>query len=230
MSVDDYVKQITKVFEENRNGENAGPMKSYMRDKFEFFGIKSVQRRQLTRKFMRQENRPSKSALGQVVKRLWSLPEREYQYFVWELVERYKRDFEKEDMELFEYMITHKSWWDTIDNMAKKLVGEYFKKFPEERDKYIEKWLDSDNLWLKRTAILFQLGYKEETDVELLFEVINELKEIDEFFIQKAIGWALREYSKQDAQIVEEYIAENDLSNLATREGLKWLKKNRSSN
>ena len=122
-------------------------------------------------------------------------------------------------------MITHKSWWDTIDRIAKKLVGEYFKVFPDKVDPYIEKWLESDNIWLQRTCLLFQLGYKEETDVDLLFKLVEELSEIDEFFIQKAIGWALREYSKIDPEVIRNFITSHDLSSLATREGLKIINK-----
>jgi 3-methyladenine DNA glycosylase AlkD len=126
-----------------------------------------------------------------------------------------------------EYIIENKSWWDTVDFIAKKLVGRYFIEYPEYRDEFIEKWLKSDNIWLQRTTILFQLAYKEETDVKLLFDIIKKLKDIDEFFIQKAIGWSLREYSRTDPDKVEKFIKENDLSNLSSKEGMRIIKKKR---
>lgn len=222
-TIEQYVNKVSEALQEKADPEYAEKMAGYMRDKFDFFGIKAQPRRKATRKFMRQENRPNYDKLERVVKKFWQLPEREYQYFAQELLQRYTRIFEKNIIELFEYMITHKSWWDTIDIISKKLVGEYFQKFPEERDQYIEKWLNSDNIWLQRTTLLFQLGYKEETDEELLFDIIDELKDIDEFFIQKAIGWALREYSRIDPDRVKQFIENTELSALSKREGSKVI-------
>ncbi len=223
MDLDAYIAELRATFVENANPEQAKSMSQYMRNKFEFYGIKAKKRRKLSRKFMRQENRPDYQDLAKLIKRLWELPQRELHYFGWELVERYSNDFKSEIIELLEYMIAHQSWWDTVDMIAKKLVGAYFKKFSEQRNQYIEKWLKSQNLWLQRTAILFQLGYKEDTDVELLFEIVKRLKDIDEFFIQKAIGWALREYSRIESEAIEDFISNQDLSSLSEREGLKLI-------
>mgnify|MGYP006307548385 FL=1 len=105
--------------------------------------------------------------------------------------------------------------------MAKNLVDPYFKKFPEKKDKYIKKWIQSDNIWLQRSCILFQLAYKEDTDVELLFDIIIRLKDIDEFFIQKAIGWALRQYARIEPKVIKDFVKNNELSSLSEREALK---------
>ncbi|MBF8436360.1 DNA alkylation repair protein [Halanaerobiaceae bacterium Z-7014] len=220
----DYIKGIKNALEAEANPEDAIHQKSYMRDKFEFFGIKANSRRKATREFMRKERRPDYNELDNVVKKLWKLPEREYQYFAQELVEKCLQDFDREIIELFEYMVVNKSWWDTVDLIAKKLIGSYFIKFPEEKENYLDKWITSENIWLQRSALLFQLGYKEKTDVDLLFDIIMHLKAIDEFFIQKAIGWSLREYSKVDAKVIREFVKNNDLSSLATREALKSIK------
>ncbi|MBS3768247.1 MAG: DNA alkylation repair protein [Candidatus Cloacimonetes bacterium] len=220
-----YVKVLTEILKENADPEYAPKMKSYMRDKFEFFGIKSKSRRKATRELMQAENRPAYSKLNQLVRKLWELPQREYQYFGMELLEKYKKDFQLDIIDIFVYMITHKSWWDTVDMIAKKLVGEYFKIFPQERDKYIEEWVNSKNIWLQRTTLIFQLSYKNKTDVDLLFRLINRLKSIDEFFIQKAIGWSMREYSKVNPKVVEKFIKNNNLSKLSSKEGLKFINK-----
>lgn len=219
----EYLSKISKVFKKIADPEIAKNQKRYMRNKFDFFGIQATPRRKATRKFMRKENRPSFEELETVVKKLWQKEEREYQYFALELVERYKKDFTEDIIKLFEYMITHKSWWDTVDQMAKNLVGPYFKKFPEKKDKYIEKWIQSDNIWLQRSCILFQLAYKEDTEVELLFDIIIRLKDIDEFFIQKAIGWALRQYARIEPEIIKDFVKNNELSSLSEREALKHL-------
>lgn len=223
-NIDDYLNEVKKVLKAEANPEDAIHQKSYMRDKFEFFGIKANPRRKATREFMKNDGRPDYSNLVVVVKRLWELPEREFQYFGQELVEQYRDDYDREIIGLLEDMIINKSWWDTVDMIAKRLIGSYFLKFSDQRSDYLSKWISSDNIWLQRTAILFQLGYKENTDIELLFEIINQLKGIDEFFIQKAIGWALREYSKIDGAIIIEFINNNQMSALAEREALKRIK------
>jgi 3-methyladenine DNA glycosylase AlkD len=121
-------------------------------------------------------------------------------------------------------MITNKSWWDTVDFIATKLVGTYLVLYPCERKNYVNKWINSGNIWLQRTAILFQLKYKEQTDFELLTYIIRQLNHTDEFFINKAIGWALREYSKTNPVKVKEFIDSVQLSNLSIKEGSKYLK------
>lgn len=176
---------------------------------------------------MRRENKPGYQKLEPVIKKLWQLPGREFQYFAQELILKYQKDYTEDIINLFEYMILNKSWWDTVDHIAKKLVGEYFKLFPPKKDEKISEWVKSENIWLQRTALLFQLGYKEETDAQLLFDVIEELKEIDEFFIQKAIGWALREYSKIEPIAIVKFANTHQLSTLAEREALKVVKRNK---
>lgn len=220
-----YLDQIRSSLASQANPEQAEGMASYMRDQFPFYGLQAAERRKALRKFMRQENRPKYKKLETAVKKLWQLPEREFQYFAQELILKYQKEYTEEIIDLFEYMITNKSWWDTVDHLAKKLVGEYFKQYPQKRDVKIKEWLASDNIWLQRTALLFQLGYKEETDAQVLFDLIEELKDIDEFFIQKAIGWALREYSKTEPIAVVKFANTHQLSALAEREALKVVRK-----
>ncbi len=221
--LDSYVNEIKRTLEAKANFDISIQQKRYMRNKFEFFGIKANSRRKATGKFMKKAERPEYYNLSYVVKKLWVLPEREFQYFGLDLVERYIDDFDRGIMELLEYMIINKSWWDTVDMVAKKFVGQYFIKFPNKKKYYLSKWIDSDNIWLQRTAILFQLGYKEDTDIELLFKIIHQLKDIDEFFIQKAIGWSLRQYSRVDGSVIVKFVENNELSSLAEREALKTV-------
>ena len=136
---------------------------------------------------------------------------------------KYVKQFEKVDMPLFEYMITTKSWWDTVDFIAYKICGAYFKKFPEDIPKYVDKWLDSGNMWLQRTAILFQLKYKEELDTEVLHYCISRLTGSKEFFINKAIGWILREYSRTNPVWVKNYVATHELAPLSAREAIRLM-------
>ncbi len=227
-SLHEYINQVRQSFENKADPDNARPMKKYMRDKFIFCGIKTPLRRKLSKEFQKKEKRPHIQDLDYVVKAFWEMPEREFQYFACELVGEYKKEFTPELIDLLEYMVVNKSWWDTVDGIAKHLLGNYLEKFPHGKGEYVDRWLKSNNMWLQRSAILFQLGYKQDTDFELLQHVILQLKNKDEFFIQKAIGWALREYSKVKPDLVEEFIANHELSNLSQREGMKWLKREKA--
>jgi 3-methyladenine DNA glycosylase AlkD len=119
-------------------------------------------------------------------------------------------------------MITHKSWWDTVDSVS-HIVGMQFRRYPETREQHLAKWRASNNIWLRRTAILFQLDYKIETDFELLCEIIRENLNSKEFFINKAIGWALRQYARVDPKAVKKFVDSMPLHPLSKREALKNL-------
>ncbi len=226
-----YLKTLETEFESNANPKIAAEQKAYLRNQFEFFGIKTTQRRELYKPFLSKDFLPKKTELTKIVKIVWQKPQREYHYFAQELAFKYKKELEKEDIELFEFMVLTNSWWDTVDFIAPKLIHQYFKSFPNEQDFYIKKWLDSDNIWLQRSAILFQLKYKEKLDTDLLTFVIDFLTSSQtsskEFFINKAIGWILREYSKTNPKWVTDFVKNNELelSNLSKREALKWLEK-----
>ncbi len=218
-----YVQAITKTFEKHANPANAAGQKAYMRNMFEFYGISSPVRKEIQKPFLTKEKLPPKEELQNIVKELWNLPQREFQYFALELTYKYTKKFDTTDLSLFEWMITHKSWWDTVDFVAPKLCGSYFKLFPQERHPATARWIDSGNIWLQRSAVLFQLNYKENTDTELLVSIIQRLIPTDEFFINKAIGWMLRNYSKVNPQWVENYVSRTPLSNLSKKEALKII-------
>ena len=128
-----------------------------------------------------------------------------------------------EIINLYVFMITNKSWWDTVDFIASNLVGTYLKRFPGQTETLTTQWMKSENIWLQRTCLLFQLKYKSETNTELLHQFINQLSASNEFFIRKAIGWILREYSKTNPDFVVDYVEKYPLSGLSQREALKWL-------
>ncbi len=206
------------------NKETALKQKAYMRNQFEFYGLTSPTRRVLQKPFLVKEYLPQKEELAEIVKALWQKPQREFQLFAQDLVLKYVKRFEKKDIELLEYMVINKSWWDTVDMIAVKLMGGYFKIYPEERSIYVNKWLKSNNIWLQRSALLFQLKYKKEIDIELLSLGINSLLGSKEFFINKAIGWVLREYSRTNPAWVMAFVEKTELSNLSKREALRLIK------
>jgi len=222
--LEDYIKTLEVEFARNANAEIALGQKAYMKNRFEFYGIKSPIRREVQRPFLHKAALPPKDDLEGIVKTLWEKPQREFQYFSQELVFKYVKKMEEKDIALFEFMVVNKSWWDTVDFISVKLMGEYFKKYPDERDKLVENWITSGNMWLQRSALLFQLNYREELDPGFLTYVINSLLGSKEFFINKAIGWVLRNYGKTNPDWVIGFAEKSQLANLSKREALRLIK------
>ena len=219
----DFINELESEFQKAANPKIASGQKAYVRNQFDYYGITSPIRKEIQKPFLIKKYLPVKQDLKAIIEILWNKPQREYLYSSQELTYKYKKEFEKKDIEIFEFMVLNKSWWDTIDFIAPKLMAEYFKMYPNQREKYIEKWLASQNIWLQRSAILFQLKYKQDLDAEFLAYVINSLLGSKEFFINKAIGWVLREYSRTNPDWVMDFANKTDLSKLSRREGLRLI-------
>ena len=217
----DFIRQIQTELEKHRDPQRAVYMKAYMKDQYEYLGINAPARRTLTRPFLTKDSRPPVEHLWPVVRQFWELPEREYQYFAMELIARYYNKAEKDWIEHYQELITYKAWWDTVDFIAGTLVGQYFRIYPAEIPKVTRKWMASGNLWLQRSCLLFQLKYKRDTDIVLLSSFISQLAGSREFFIAKAIGWSLREYSKYNPEWVLEFVQKNVLQPLSKREAVR---------
>lgn len=219
-----YVRKIKTLYQKNANPEQAAPMKKYMRDQFEYLGIKTPQAKALQKEFYAEHGLPEISELDVIVRDLWTLPEREYKYVAMGLVDKFNKKLPADFIKTIEHVIVTESWWDTVDLIATHQVGTIFMRFPKVKDKYLKKWRASRNIWLRRTTILFQLLYKDETDFELLCDIIRENLGSDEFFINKAIGWSLRQYGKTVPKAVKKFVKETkELHPLSVREAMKHL-------
>ena len=219
-----YLIPLKELFEQNANPTQAAPMKQYMRNQFEYLGIKSPQFKILFKQYVADHGLPAVGELDEIIRDLWALPQREFQYAAIGVVGSLEKQLTAKSVRTLEYMLTHKSWWDTVDSIAGGTVGAYFKRFPDVRETYLAKWRASENFWLRRTTILFQLNYKKETDFDLLCEIIHENLGSQEFFINKAIGWSLRQYARIDPKAVKKFVnVTKELNPLSRREALKHL-------
>ncbi|AOW10242.1 DNA alkylation repair protein [Flavobacterium gilvum] len=219
-----FINALEKAFAENNNSENADIMSKYMKNKFLFFGIKTDQRRQIFKNIWADNQKEVTDNPREIALILFSKKEREFHYCALEiLIKKLKKKYLKEDIQLIENLIITNSWWDSVDVIAKFILGEYLLQFSAETDTVINRFSNSDNMWLNRSAILFQLGYKEKTNFDLLKLICEKHKTSTEFFIQKAIGWSLREYTKTDPETVKSYVSVANLKNLSTKEALKNL-------
>lgn len=216
-----YISDLITVVEPHADPINAVPMKAYMRNQFEYLGIKSGRLSELRKAFIEQHGLPKLTDLDQILRELWDLPQREYQYLALGLLDKLWQDLLAESITTLEHLLITKSWWDTVDSLAGTSIGRHFKRFPEVREAYLAKWRSSDYFWLRRTCLLFQLGYKKDTDFELLKAIILENLGSKEFFINKAIGWALRTYARVDAPAVVDFVSATPLHSLSAREALK---------
>jgi len=218
-----YLNPLTESFQKNASASQAAPMKKYMRDQFEYLGIQTPQRLTLQKAFLVKYGFPDIAELDPILRDLWGLPQREFQYAAIGLLGTRTDQVPAKFIKTTEYLLVTKSWWDTVDSLS-GAVGIHFRRFPEVREKYLTKWRASDNFWLRRMTILFQLGYKKETDFDLLCEIIRENLGSQEFFINKAVGWALRQHARIDPKAVKKFVnATKDLNPLSRREALKHL-------
>lgn len=216
-----FVDDLREIFEFAGNPELAKGAEAYMKNQFKFFGIYTNERRTLSTAYIKQVGLLSDKHLIKTVKGLYKQPEREFQYVAIELIAFHKKQWTESIIELTEFCLTHKSWWDTVDNIASLILTDYFKKFPKQIILITSAWNKSENMWLQRSSIMFQKAFKKETDTKLLTQYILNCAASKEFFIQKAIGWALREYSKTNPTWVKDFVANNTLAPLSKREALK---------
>jgi 3-methyladenine DNA glycosylase AlkD len=212
---------IFEIFYQNTNKENAEPMSLYMRSLFPFLGLKKPERVALSKDFLRSR-KDDTEVDWEFISKCYEKEEREFQYLAIDYLEKVRDLLIPSDIIKIEELITTKSWWDTVDAIN-RLVGYLAKKYPQLKEDNITEWVDSDNIWLNRISIIFQLKFKEETDTEFLIRAILTNSYKGEFFIDKAIGWALREYSKTNREWVKDFIENNPLSKLSVREGSKYL-------
>ena len=217
MDVEELLENLKAV----AKPDDAVAMKAYMKNKFEFLGVKPTVRRKLAKAFFKQQ---TDSVIDWVfINESWDNPYRELQYAALDYLEIRKKLLTPSDLPRLKKLAQTKSWWDTIDFLD-RLVGSIIARFPETKG-IILVWSRDEDIWLRRLATDHQLLRKEETDTELLEKIlVNNLGQT-EFFINKAIGWALRDYSKTNPDWVRDFIERHqaEMAALSIREGSKYL-------
>ncbi|GAW98101.1 DNA alkylation repair protein [Secundilactobacillus mixtipabuli] len=198
------------------------PMAHYMRDQFIFAGLKTPERKLQARELIKQSKGVTTSELLGGVNTLYQRPEREYQYVAIDVMVANVKRLSFADLQELAQLVTQKAWWDSVDALRKGF-GDYIQVHPDEKRQVFALFNGKKNFWLRRVAITLQLMEKERTDTQMLTAAILPDLATREFFIQKAIGWALRNYSKVNPQWVTTFIVAHELSRLAASEGSKYL-------
>ncbi len=204
--------------------DKALAMAAYMKDHFAFLGIQTKERRAAQRPILGALAGVDGDGLIAFAEGCWADDPREMQYVAIDALRKHVGTLGPEHLDPVGALVTAKSWWDTIDSLAAHTVGPLVTAHPELAAR-MDAWIDDDDIWLARTAILHQLGYKERTDADRLFAYADRRATDTEFFIRKALGWALRQYARTDPDAVRHYVEANRdrLSGLTTREALKHL-------
>jgi len=218
-----YIKPLAIALKKSEDKAEAERAKTYLKGQFEYFGIKTGQRRMICKNFIDKYGLPDFKDLEAIVVDLFNQPQREFHYFAIELLLMFKKQWYADVVELFEKLITTNSWWDTVDFISISGVGFYSQQFPLETKKKINEWNKSKNMWLNRASIIYQNNLKSKTDTKILFANIKKHTGSNEFFIQKAIGWSLRQHARTDAKAVSTFCKITILKPLSLREALKHI-------
>lgn len=218
----DKFATVKEIFENSRNTQNAAAMSAYMKNKFDFYGIPSPERKELYKDFIKSE-KAARKIDWELLDECYEDEHRELQYLVFDYLLAMQKYVNYEDIAKIKHYITTRSWWDTTDFLC-KVIGDIGLRDKRVRRLMLE-WSEDENIWLKRTAILHQITYKDKTDSEILKEIICICIGSDEFFINKAIGWALREYSKTNPAWVKKFIEKykDALSSLSIKEASRYI-------
>ncbi|MBX9685573.1 MAG: DNA alkylation repair protein, partial [Candidatus Obscuribacterales bacterium] len=219
------IKLLETELQRLSDPKKAVEMAAYMKTDMPFYGVQKPDRLPLL-KVMKNSFRPaSASEYRDTVLLLWQQPHREEKYLAINYAELFEEHVCLESMDLYEQMIREGAWWDFVDAISINLVGHVYLKERKALKSLMNKWNKDKDMWIRRSSLLVHIHHKKETDEEQLFEHCLRLAHEKEFFIRKAIGWALREHSKTNPRAVKKFLKDKRdlLSNLSYREAAKHL-------
>lgn len=227
---DELARYVTTELKRLADPAKAPAMAAYMKTSQPFFGVPTPLRTAMLKQMGDRFAPPDQKSYVRSVIALWELPHREERYCAISFARRYERFITPVSLPLYERMIREGAWWDFVDEIAVNLVGAVYGNFRAQTRPTIERWIDDEDLWIRRSALLSHLKHKRATDAPQLFRHCLKRAHEPEFFIRKAIGWILREYSKTDPRAVRKFLATNRkrLSKLSFDEGSKHLSRARS--
>jgi 3-methyladenine DNA glycosylase AlkD len=218
-------RKLRSEMSKRADRERAAAMKAYMKSAMPFYGVSLPHMREICKAVFSNHDLGSCGEWRQTILELWrGARRREERYAALDLLrlKRYRECLTPELMPMIEEMVETGAWWDLVDDLV-RTVGQLLRSYPTEIKPVMRAWSTDPNLWKRRVSIICQLSFKEETDLELLYANIEPNLRDREFFVRKAIGWALRQYAHTDPQEVARYVRAHDaeLSGLSRREAMK---------
>jgi 3-methyladenine DNA glycosylase AlkD len=221
------VKFVRQRLEAVADPAKAVQMAAYMKTDMPFYGVQKPFRKPFYREMRKRYPASSHREYVDNVRRLWRLEHREEKYTAIEYALQNTQFIKPRSLSLYEQLIREGGWWDLVDTVASDLVGRVLLDHRTDMRGLMENWVEDEDLWIRRTAILAQLRHKAQTDAAQLFDFCRRRAHERQFFIRKAIGWALREYSKTAPTRVRDFLMRHrqELSGLSFREGARRLVK-----
>lgn len=218
------VQEIQSALENAKDPNRVEQMEAYMKNHFSFIGVMSGPRKAVFQQFKPQLQLLSPEQSWEFVYECWVNPYREVHYLaIDQLLASYKKNALSSDGQHFTFLLSNQTWWDSLDLIATHSVCHFARQFPSAFSELAQEWESSANFWLHRTLLIHQLKFKQQTNLELLQYYIHAFKWNKEFFIQKAIGWSLREVSKWNPDWVRQVVESENLLGLARREAMKYV-------
>jgi 3-methyladenine DNA glycosylase AlkD len=223
--IQEAISELETQFELFRNAKHAESAAAYMKDNFKYIGMRTEVRRATQKSWIDAlKTLEDRTIRWNIIRALFEKEERDYHYVAIDWLNSWpKKYYSEEDAENLKWILSTNCWWDSVDAIASNYLGKWAKQFPEKARKSFENWRNSENFWLKRSCLIYQLKYKDEVDIPYLENLIVQFLPIKEFFIQKAIGWSLRQLSKFNPEAVEEILRKHAIKGLAYREASKYL-------
>lgn len=219
------VEQLESLLSNARNPSRAPQAEAYMKNHFHFFGMETNIRRAVQKPWIEEAKQlTDRKDRWEVIRMLWEKEEREFQYVAIDWLNTWnKKTLLPDDADELKWIISQKSWWDSVDSIASNILGKWAKHFPEKARETFEEWRFESSFWLQRSCLIYQLKYGKTVDTIYLESLIKQLSPKKEFFIQKAIGWSLRQLSKFEPETVKGILERNPLNGVALREATKYL-------
>lgn len=219
------VRYVREALSAAADPDRAAGMQAYMKTSMPFYGVQKSRRVPIVRHIVRTWPPADQGEYEGLVLALWGLPHREEKYIALGVARAHRRFVVPESLPLYRRLIVEGAWWDLVDEIATHLVRHLVVNHPAETWPEVDRWVDAPDMWLRRSALLCQIGAKDATDADRLFDFCRRRMAEREFFIRKAIGWALREYAKTDPEAVAVFVSEHrdEMSGLSYREATKHI-------
>ncbi|MCB9478221.1 MAG: DNA alkylation repair protein [Deltaproteobacteria bacterium] len=225
--VRNLVDEVVAHLREHADPANAAPMAAYMKTTMPFYGVKAPERRAFEKRLKKEFAPADREAYEAAIRALWRRPHREEKYMAVAMASMFRQFHTPEVLPLCEKLIREGAWWDFVDEVAGNVVAPTQRRYRAEVRPVMDRWIEDDDMWIRRAAILSQLKLKADTDADQLADYCRRCLHEKEFFIRKAIGWALRDYSYTNPEFVRSFVEthRDRLSGLSIREALKALER-----
>ena len=216
---------VQEALSRRADPDKAAGMQAYMKTDMPFYGVQKPARVEILRELVERFPVPDRESYQALVLGLWDLPNREEKYLALGVARHFREHVTPLSLPLYRSLIVEGAWWDFVDEIATKLIRSLVVEHPAQTWPVVDLWIDDEDMWLRRSTILCQIGAKKDTDTPRLFGFCERRAFEEEFFIRKAIGWALREHAKTDPEAVAAFVVANRerLSTLSYREATKHI-------